>query len=88
MSRIPHAKRDELTPDHQKIWDHIHAVRTGGGGPYSLLLHVPALAGNVAATEDYFRLDSALSDADREIVIADEDPPAVAEEHAIYPSVP
>src|SRR5258706_14765361 len=69
MSRIPHALRDELSPEHQKIWDHIHAVRTGGGGPYSMLLHVPALAANVAATEDYFRLDSALSDADREIVI-------------------
>jgi 4-carboxymuconolactone decarboxylase len=69
MSRIPHAKRDELSPEQQKIWDHIHAVRTGGGGPYSMLLHVPALAANVAATEDYFRLDSALSDADREIVI-------------------
>ena len=69
MSRIPHAKRDELSPEEQKIWDHIHAVRTGGGGPYSMLLHVPALAGHVAATEDYFRLDSALSDADREIVI-------------------
>jgi len=69
MSRIPHAKRDELSPEQQKIWDHIHAVRTGGGGPYSMLLHVPALAAKVAATEDYFRLDSALSDADREIVI-------------------
>ena len=65
MSRIPHAKRDELSPDHQKIWDHIHAVRTGGGGPYSMLLHSPELAGHVAATEDYFRVDSALSDADR-----------------------
>jgi 4-carboxymuconolactone decarboxylase len=69
MSRIPHAKRDELSPEHQQIWDHIHAARSGGGGPYSMLLHVPALAGYVAATEDYFRLDSALSDADREIVI-------------------
>jgi 4-carboxymuconolactone decarboxylase len=69
MSRIPHAKREELSPEHQQIWDHIHAVRSGGGGPYSMLLHVPALAGHVAATEDYFRLDSALSDADREIVI-------------------
>ncbi len=69
MSRIPHAKREELSPDHQKIWDHIHAVRSGGGGPYSMLMHVPALANHVAATEDYFRLDSALSDADREIVI-------------------
>jgi 4-carboxymuconolactone decarboxylase len=69
MSRIPHAKREELSPEHQQIWDHIHAVRSGGGGPYSMLLHVPALAGYVAATEDYFRLDSAISDADREIVI-------------------
>ena len=69
MSRIPNAKREELSPEHQKIWDHIHAVRSGGGGPYSMLMHVPALAGYVAATEDYFRLDSALSDADREIVI-------------------
>jgi 4-carboxymuconolactone decarboxylase len=69
MSRIPHAKREELSPEQQKIWDHIHAVRSGGGGPYSMLMHVPALAGHVAATEDYFRLDSALSDADREIVI-------------------
>ena len=69
MSRIPHAKREELSPEQQKIWDHIHAVRSGGGGPYSMLMHVPALAGHVAATEDYFRLDSGLSDADREIVI-------------------
>ena len=69
MSRIPHAKREELSPEHQQIWDHIHAARSGGGGPYSMLLHVPALAGYVAATEDYFRLDSTLSDADREIVI-------------------
>lgn len=69
MSRIPRAKREELSPEHQQIWDHIHAARTGGGGPYSMLLHVPTLAGHVAATEDYFRLNSALSDADREIVI-------------------
>ena len=69
MTRIPSAKREELSPEHQQIWDHIHAARSGGGGPYSILLHVPALAGYVAATEDYFRLDSGLSDADREIVI-------------------
>jgi 4-carboxymuconolactone decarboxylase len=69
MSRIPHAKREELSEEDQQIWDHIHAVRSGGGGPYSMLMHVPALAGHVAATEDYFRLNSALADADREIVI-------------------
>ncbi|MGH7796342.1 MAG: carboxymuconolactone decarboxylase family protein [Candidatus Binatia bacterium] len=69
MSRIPRANRDELSPDHQKIWDHIHAARSGGGGPYSMLLHVPPLAGQLASTEDYFRLNSALPDADREVII-------------------
>ncbi len=38
-------------------------------GPIRCCCMCPALAANVAATEDYFRLDSALSDADREIVI-------------------
>jgi 4-carboxymuconolactone decarboxylase len=69
MSRIPRASRDELSAEHQKIWDQIHAVRSGGGGPYSILLHVPPLAGHLAATEDYFRTSSRLPDADREIII-------------------
>jgi 4-carboxymuconolactone decarboxylase len=69
MSRIAKANRESLSPEHQKIWDHIHSARKGGGGPYSMLMHVPELAARVAATEDYFRLDSALSDAEREIVI-------------------
>jgi len=69
MSRIPRAKREELSSEQQQIWDRIHAARSGGGGPYSMLLHVPTLAGHLAETEDYFRLNSALPDADREIII-------------------
>jgi 4-carboxymuconolactone decarboxylase len=69
MSRIPSAKRDEMPPEHQQIWDHIHAARTGGGGPYSMLMHSPAMAQHFAATEDYFRNHSLLADADREIII-------------------
>lgn len=69
MSRIPRARREDLSPEHQKIWDHIHAVRSGGGGPYSVLLHSPAMAQHLAATEDYFRTSSLLPDADREIII-------------------
>src|ERR1044071_8929991 len=69
MSRLPAAKRDDLPVEHQKIWDHIHAARTGGGGPYSMLMHSPAMAQYFAATEDYFRNDSSLPDADREIMI-------------------
>jgi alkylhydroperoxidase family enzyme len=69
MPRIPRAKREDLTPEHQKIWDHIHAARSGGGGPYSMLMHSPAMAQHIAATEDYFRTSSLLPDADREIII-------------------
>ena len=69
MTRIPRATREDLTAEQQQIWDRIHAARSGGGGPYSMLLHVPALAGRLADTEDYFRLNSALPDADREIII-------------------
>jgi len=69
MSRLPAVKREDLTPDHQKIWDRIHAKRSGGGGPYSMLMHSPAMAEHLAATEDYFRDHSLLADADREIII-------------------
>ena len=60
MSRLPAAKRDDLTPEHQQIWDRIHATRSGGGGPYSMLMHSPAMAQHFAATEDYFRNESLL----------------------------
>src|SRR4026207_2024850 len=69
MSRLPAAKREDLTPDPQQIWDRIHATRSGGGGPYSMLMHSPAMAQHFAATEDYFRTQSLLPDADREIMI-------------------
>ena len=69
MSRLPHAKREDLSPEQQKIWDHINAARSGGGGPYSMLLHSPAMARHIAATEDYFRTSSLLPDAEREIII-------------------
>lgn len=69
MSRLPRASREELSPEHQKIWDNINAVRSGGGGPYSMLLHSPPMAQHFAATEDYFRTSSLLPDSDREIII-------------------
>jgi len=53
----------------REIWDRIFAGRTGGGGPYSILMHSPAMAQHFAATEDYFRNHSLLPDADREIII-------------------
>jgi 4-carboxymuconolactone decarboxylase len=69
MSRLPVIDREALTPEDQAVWDRIAAVRTGVRGPFGVLMHVPALAGRVAALEDYFRFDAALPPIDRELVI-------------------
>jgi 4-carboxymuconolactone decarboxylase len=73
MSRLPAVTRDELSPEHQQVWDRIAAVRagvrTGAGGPFGVLMHLPALADRVAALEDYFRFNAALPPEDRELVI-------------------
>ena len=69
MSKLPNATRESMTAEQQKIWDKIHEGRTGGGGPYSMLMHSPEMAQHFAATEDYFRNNSLLADADREIII-------------------
>ena len=69
MSKLLNATRDGLTTDQQKIWDKIFAGRSGGGGPYSMLMHSPEMAQHFAATEDYFRNNSKLPDADREVII-------------------
>ena len=73
MSRLPAVSRDTLAPEDQAVWDRIAAVRTGvrtgGGGPFGVLMHVPALADRVAALEDYFRFNAALPAPDRELVI-------------------
>ena len=69
MSKLPNARREALTAEQQKIWDHVFEGRTGGGGPYSMLMHSPAMAQHFAATENYFRNQSLLADADREVII-------------------
>jgi len=69
MSRLPNATREGLSTKHQAIWDRIFAARTGSGGPYAMLMHSPGMAERFAATEDYFRNQSLLRDADREIII-------------------
>jgi alkylhydroperoxidase family enzyme len=69
MSKLPNATRESMTPAQQKIWDKVHEGKTGGGGPYSMLMHSPEMAQHFAATEDYFRTNSLLPDADREIII-------------------
>jgi 4-carboxymuconolactone decarboxylase len=68
MSKLPNATRDGLSAEQLQIWDRIFEGRTGGG-PYSMLMHSPAMAQHFAATEDYFRNHSLLADTDREVII-------------------
>jgi 4-carboxymuconolactone decarboxylase len=68
MSKLPNATREGLSAEQLQIWDRIFEGRTGGG-PYSMLMHSPAMAQHFAATEDYFRNHSLLPNADREIII-------------------
>jgi 4-carboxymuconolactone decarboxylase len=68
--RLPMLKRDDLSPENQKLWDRIMAGRSsGGGGPYSALMHAPTLAEHLSTLENYFRSGAALADSDREIII-------------------
>ena len=54
--RLPAVKRDDLSPENQQRWDRIMAGRTsGGGGPYSALIHAPLLADHLATAENYYR---------------------------------
>ncbi|TMA09495.1 MAG: carboxymuconolactone decarboxylase family protein [Deltaproteobacteria bacterium] len=73
MSRLPRVNREDLSPENQAVWDRIAAVRAGmrqgTGGPYGVLIHVPALADRAAALEDYFRFNASLPEVDRELVI-------------------
>src|SRR5215468_4981540 len=69
MGRLPVINRDKLSAENQAIWDRIMAGRSGAGGPYGALFHVPALAGRVGAVENYFRFDGTLAATDRELII-------------------
>ena len=70
MSRLPTMDRESLSPEDQTIWDGIAANRRGGvRGPYAALMHVPKLAHQVAALQDYFTENARLPAADRELVV-------------------
>jgi len=69
MSRLPPVTRDKLSIENQGIWDRIMAGRSGAGGPYGALFHVPGLADRIGAVENYFRFEGSLAATDRELII-------------------
>ncbi|HEV8636649.1 MAG TPA: carboxymuconolactone decarboxylase family protein [Chloroflexota bacterium] len=69
MRRWPDVTRDMLPPDGQAAWDHIAATRGGVGGPYQVLIEVPALAERVADLGTYLRFEGLLDAPERELAI-------------------
>jgi 4-carboxymuconolactone decarboxylase len=69
MSRIPALSRDKLTVEDQAIWDRVMNGRTGGGGPYGILMYAPMMAEHFSDAENYFRHHGLLDAKDKELVI-------------------
>lgn len=69
MSRLPALSRDKLSAENQAIWDRVMSGRTGGGGPYGVLIYAPMMAEHFSAVENYFRHDGMLDTKDKELVI-------------------
>lgn len=69
MSRIPAMTRDQLSAENQAIWDRIMSGRTGGSGPYGILVYAPIMAEHFSAVENYFRHHGMLDTRDKELVI-------------------
>ena len=60
MARVPFAKREDLTPEGQKVWDEIETSRGGVARNYAALLNNPKAAGNFAALGGYARFETPL----------------------------
>ena len=69
MSRLPPMSRDKLAAEHRTTWDRVMSGRTGGGGPYGILIYAPIMAEHFSAVENYFRHDGLLDTKDKELVI-------------------
>jgi 4-carboxymuconolactone decarboxylase len=61
--------RDKLSAKNQAIWDRVMSGRTGGSGPYGILIYAPIMAEHFSAVENYFRHDGMLDTQDKELVI-------------------
>ena len=61
MARIATiTKKEELAPEHKKVYDAIAQSRGVVGGPWLALLHSPELAARTAHLGSYIRFDSSL----------------------------
>src|SRR5262245_5630254 len=71
MGQLPNLTREQLSTQHQNIFDNIYKGRllAPGGGPYAVLLHSPAMAQHFSDVENYFRNEGKLDPIDKELII-------------------
>jgi len=69
MSRLKPIERENLSPENQARWDKIMEGKSGGLGPYALLMYAPAMAEHLSDVENYFRHHGTLDTRDKELVI-------------------
>jgi 4-carboxymuconolactone decarboxylase len=69
MSQLPPIDREQLSAANQAIWDRVMSGRSGGGGPYGTLMHVPEMAECFSRLEGYFRDRGGLAKPDKEMII-------------------
>jgi 4-carboxymuconolactone decarboxylase len=69
MPRVPFAKRGNLTPAGQQIWDEIESSRGGVARNYAALLNNPEAAGKMATLGGYVRFETPLDSRVKALVI-------------------
>lgn len=67
MARLPTVQKEELSSQHQPIYDAIAQSRGRVQGPFTVLLHSPEVAGRVAHLGAYIRFESVLPAAVRSL---------------------
>ena len=60
MARVPFAKRENMTPEGQLVWDEIESSRGGVARNYAALLNNPQAAGRLATLGGYVRFETPL----------------------------
>lgn len=70
MARVPQiTSKSDLPTEHGDIFDAIAESRGRVGGPFSVLLNSPEVAGRTAHLGSYIRFESTLPPVDRELAI-------------------
>lgn len=69
MSRLEPIERKGLSPENQTRWDRIMEGKSGGLGPYAILMYAPAMAEHLSDVENYFRHHGMLDTQDKELII-------------------